>query len=142
MGFQPRAVVPVRNRSDDGSVSLLDVLKDEAALFESWKTNDAGLPAVLDALNNIDSETLKTVLNTPHKSYTGMSSVYLHPAKTCWGANDNGTWHTNRICCMLLIGTPRFTRDGRCAPAPHASLRSGHPQREQRWGAPPRSRTK
>ena len=58
VGFQPRAVVPVRNRSPDdgGNVSLLDVLKDEATLFETWKTKGAGLPAVLDTLNTMLEE--------------------------------------------------------------------------------------
>jgi len=58
VGFQPRAVVPVRNRSpdDDDNVSLLDVLKNEAVLFESWGMGNAGLPAVLETLNIILEE--------------------------------------------------------------------------------------
>ena len=58
VGFQPRAVVPVRNRSpdDEDDVSLLDVLKNEAVLFESWGMGNAGLPAVLESLNIILEE--------------------------------------------------------------------------------------
>ena len=58
VGFQPRAVVPVRNRSpdDEDDVSLLDVLKNEAVLFESWGMGNAGLPAVLETLNVILEE--------------------------------------------------------------------------------------